>query len=301
MAENETKTPESGSDLFTPAERQYFDSRGDTPIPEPAPAEPAAEVVPEPAPAPAEPTQQETVPYGALAEERARRKESEERARQAELMQARMEERFRAWQDQATPRPTPPRAPPKPDEDIFGAVNHLMREQQRTTGEINNYKQQIAAEQQMQQLGRWAAQAEATFKQTAPDYDDALRHLRESRTNELKTTWGMNDTAVSQQLLTEERQLLVRAAQQQRNPAELAYAIAKQRGYRGKAADTGNLSKQMDIIEAGQQASKTLSSVGGKASGGVEVKLEDLVRMSDAEFAAFKAKYPARYRRLKGG
>src|SRR5262245_825592 len=102
MADNDTAAPSGGTTdsgpLFTPSERAYFDTRGESPIePDQKP-----ELQPEPEQKPEaesqetpSPERQTTVPHGALAEERDKRKQAEDRARQAELQNARMEERFR--------------------------------------------------------------------------------------------------------------------------------------------------------------------------------------------------------------
>jgi hypothetical protein len=137
MAENEKPV---APDPLSPEERAHFDSRGEKEIsPPPAATEPTA---PAPAAAPTPPEKpadvapppadrpQATVPQAALHEERKRRQEAEEKARQIELLNARMEERFRAFRDALTPRPGAPaaEAPPPAAKDIFGAVKHLQRE-----------------------------------------------------------------------------------------------------------------------------------------------------------------------------
>src|SRR5262245_33302722 len=103
MAENETKQKEI--DFLTPDERAYFDSKGekdipaaatpptgDTPPPAQEPAEPTAAE-----PAPTAPEKQREVPQQALHEERKRRQDAEEKARNLEVLNARMEERFRMF------------------------------------------------------------------------------------------------------------------------------------------------------------------------------------------------------------
>jgi signal transduction histidine kinase len=311
MAENEQPAPAAAPDHLTSDERSYFTSRGETPIPEPAPeAAPAAEPTPEPSAAPLEPSVTAAEPSappppkmvdsGALGEERNRRKEAEERARQAEAQQARMEERIRMWQQQQQPRQQLPQQPPNPDQDIFGAVNHVMRTQQQMAQELNATRQQQAQREAITQLEQWGAHQQGEFAKQTPDYFEALTHLRQSRGNELQA-FGLNPQQTAAQLLQEERQLLSFAAQQRRNPAEMAYAFAQQRGYRKGVGNGGNPSQQLDRISAGQQAARSLSGVGGNAGGGAPVGVEELLKMPMAEFAAYKAKNPAKFRRLKGG
>jgi hypothetical protein len=306
----DTEKPEGG--LFTEEERQYFDTRGEKPIP-------AAETAPPPeAPEPTEPIEPKEPPkeaaegeekeppkeerkvdYGALREEREKRKVAEEKAREMELLNARMEERFKAWQDSTRQPPKAPVRPPRADEDIFGAVNHLQRTQEQVNKELEGYKKREAALVQMQELANFAARSANEFKKTTPDYPDAFNFLQDSRKRELET-WGMDEIAIGKQLETETQQLIARAAQAQRNPAEMAYMLAKQRGYSAKQAPAADPVEQLDRIERGQQQNRSMSGTGGNSRAGGEITLSDLVRMPDAEFAAFKSKYPARYRRLKG-
>jgi hypothetical protein len=311
MADEKPAEKSAAPDLFTPEERAHLEQRTpETPpeaaTPEPSAPEAAAEPTATPAPAPAPtapPPRQETVPQAALHEERKRRQEAEERARQIELQNARMAERFQMWQQATAPQSEPP---PSVDKDIFGAVNHLIRQQENTTAEINRYKQQMIADQQMRQLGQWGAQAESAYRRSVPDYDRALQHLRQARMNELRTL-GINEMQAQQQLQNEERQLLIHAAQQRRNPADYAYRMAQQRGYRQNAAPAApaspppNPAQRLNVIEAGQQAARSLTGVGGRAAVNPEMTIDNLTKMSDREFDAWKMKNPAKYRKLKGG
>ena len=315
----ETETTNLGG--LTPEERAHFDSRGEKDIPKQPEAEvtaseqtrqPEQQAEQQQQPEQRQPEQQQTVPQGALHEERKRRQEAEERARQYELLNARMEERFRAFRDAVTPlrQQQQPQAPPDPNRDIFGAVAHVQAEQRQTRAEIENYKRQIQAEDQLKQLRQWGSDAEATYMRDNPDYYQALNHLRQARANELRV-WGMSPSAIGQQLQHEENQLLARAAAERRNPAEMAHELAKQRGYvkaaprqeQGQQQGNGTTRQEVDLnrIEAGQQQSGSLSNMGGGTGRDLgDIEITDLLKMNDQEFGAFIQKYPARFRRLKG-
>ena len=293
-------------------EKAYFDSRGEKDIPAAAQDEPAEPTPQAEAPqaqgasvtSPADTGAQTSVPQAALHEERKRRQEAEEKARQMELLNARMEERFRAFRDAVTPRQQQPQGPPAVDQDIFGAVKHLQQENARTRGEIDNYKRQIQQEDQMKALKQWGADNEAAFVRANVDYYEALKYLRNARAKDLQV-WGMSPSAIGTQLAHEESQLLARAAAERRNPAEMAYALATQRGYSAPApaANSGDQRQQVDLnrIEAGQRQSSSLSNVGGGAGRDVgDIEIEDLLKMNDKEFGDFIEKYPGRFRRLKG-
>jgi len=326
MAEEAVKQKEMDLGPFTKEERAYFDSKGEQPIPVASPptgdvATPPAQTPapPDGVPPPAEPVSSAEaapekpthVPVATLQEERKRRQDAEEKARQIELLNARMEERFRAFRDAMTPRQQAAQPPPDPNRDIFGAVSHMQAEQRATRAEIDNYKRQIQAEDQLKQLQDWGRNAEHAYVQQNPDYYQALHHLRQTRARELQV-WGMSPSAIGDQLKHEENQLLARAAQERRNPAEMAHALAKQRGYGaappppqppqpGKpVAANPQAYVDLDRIAAGQQQSGTLSTVGGSAATGSDLEPGEILRMSDGEFANYIAKHPAHWRRMRG-
>src|SRR5215510_405964 len=307
MPEAETTVSTESPAGFTPAEQRYFDSRGETGLdapaePKEAPAAEPAQSAPEGQQATQEAPEGEDKPrkfveHGAFHEERSRRKALEAELQNHKIMMARMEERYRAL----SPQPQQPKPPPAPSEDIFGAVDHLIAEHKNTRAEIDAYKQRMAAEEQWNNLARRTSAQEEAFKKDHPDYDDAWRHLVESRTAEMRYL-GANDQQIVQALQNDARSLMVQAFRAQKNPGELVYEFARQRGYTKKEAKAAadEINDRLDVIEAGQRASKSLSTVGGKAGGG-EVTLSDIARMSDAEFGAFKEKNPAKWRRLRGG
>src|SRR6266540_3891732 len=165
MADDTNVAPEGG-DLFSPDERAYFESRGEKPLPAekpateaPPPADDEPKERPEPTEAiepregePKEPSKDERkVDYGALSEERSKRKAAEDKAREFELLNARMEERFKAWQDSTRPPPQQPKRAPRADEDIFGAVNHIQRTQEQQAKELDAYKKREAAAAQVRE------------------------------------------------------------------------------------------------------------------------------------------------------
>ena len=295
-------------------EKAYFDSRGEKDIPvtpTEAPAVPTEKPAVEEAPStvasspqPADTAAQATVPQAALHEERTRRQQAEERARQMELLNARMEERFRTLRETVTPRQQP-QGPPAVDQDIFGAVKHMQQEQARTRSEIEGYKRQIQQEDYTKQLTDWGRNVEIEFRRVNPDYQQALDHLRQARGRQLQI-WGMSPSAIDYQLKHEEIQMLARAAAERRNPAEMAYRLAQEAGYRRGAAqqqpqDSQRHEIDLNRIEAGQRQSGTLSNVGGGGGRDIgDIEANDLLKMSDKEFGAWIDKHPAQFRRLKG-
>jgi hypothetical protein len=310
------ETKPAPPDLFTPEERAHLEQRAPETPPEPQAPTPSETTAVEPAPAPAQAPppspRQETVPQAALHEERKRRQEAEERTRQIELDNTRWQERFRMWQQTAAPQPS---LPPEPDKDIFGAVNHVMREQQNMAAKISQYEEQIATQQRMRQLGEWATQAENVYRQRVPDYDKALGFLQQAREKELRIL-GKNAMEARQQRQKEEQNLVILAAQQRQNPAHYAFQMALERGYRRQQAPQASQASQapnpgapanpqghvdLNRIAAGQQAASSLTGVGGRASAGPEMTIENLLKMNGRELDAYKVKHPAKYRKLLGG
>lgn len=302
---------EAPSDTITPEERAQM--RGEA-------ADTEVAVEPEKVEADKAKPEQKTEPekrmvdYGALAEERGRRRETEAQLRASEVEKARMEERFRAFVQQTQP-PRP--KPPDPEQEPFEAVKHLWAENQRINGKISAYEQHEAnrqrAEVQRQHAARqwdavttWTKQQEQAFREKVPDYDDAVQHLLNERAAELRYL-GANDLQIGETIRREAQMMAMQAAQIGKNTGEMVYEFAKRRGYQkrerapnGQFKGQGDdLAQKLDTIEAGQSQAKTLSSVGGQAGGG-EVTLKDLAGMSDDDFEAYKTKYPARYRRLMG-
>src|SRR5262245_56730006 len=208
MSDVDTVASEAPESHLSSQEQAYFDSRGEkgldateggggAAIEAPKQVDTVAKEEPL-APANGE-DKARKVDYGALAEERGKRKALEERVRQFELRQAQWEGRLHAAQPQDKPK-----APPAPEEDIFGAVAHLIEQNKATRGEIEAYKRHRAAEEQWQALGRQTAAAEASFKEKNPDYDEAWAHLIESRVGEMR--WlGASDAQIQQKLQQDAR------------------------------------------------------------------------------------------------
>lgn len=300
-----TESTESTESTFTPAEQAYFSSRGsdmtawEAPEKAPEPAEPAkpseeeapeAETAPEPAEpvaeAPEKKEKQSTVPLAALHEEREARKRAEKAYQ--ELMET-LNKRFAEPEKE----PEEPKGPPSPEDDIFEAVKYTqeqlkaIREAQE---ESKRREQQAASYQQFYQTTRTAEQE---FAAKVPDYNDALGHLRTLRVQELQA-FGVTDAqAIERDIAQQAQAIAAHALRMGKNPGELAYALAKTRGYQPKV--TAAVS-QVDKAEA-KAASMSLSKGGGSSPAG-EVSVERVLKMSDEEFIEWKAKNPAKWRKM---
>lgn len=141
--------------------------------------------------------------------------------------------------------------------------------------------QKQTTKQEHEEMGRYAATQETEFKTKTTDYDDAMTFLKTSRAGEYAAV-GHTPEQIAQ-LLERDILLISRAAfTGKKNPAEMAYSIAKARGYQPKAAtQTGE--QRLDNVRRGQEASRSLSNAGGSAR--AKTGIDALLGMSDAEFA----------------
>lgn len=142
-------------------------------------------------------------------------------------------------------------------------VQHLAaREQQRET---HAYTAQIDQREQ-QMLSQAITASEAEYKQTVPDYDDAVKHLVQARAMELQV-YGMSPQEIQQAISQEAYDLAATALRQNRSPAEVAYEVAKYRGYRPNQGQqqTNQGVAQIEAINRGQAQSRSLGGAGGAA------------------------------------
>ena len=233
---------------------------------------------------------QKLVPLAALHEERERRKE-------LRLSMDRMEERFQQILQKIQAPPTPPAAePPVPDlnEDPAGNLHQRLQAAERALQEYAE-KERLTAEQdaQLEQqrrlIGYYKGQA-AEFKTENADFDDAYDHWVASRKADFEAA-GYGPDEADGIINQEEMALVMRAAQQGKNPAGFVYAQAKLRGYTGpKPAESPpetpppNAAEKLEVVAAGQEATSLLQGGGQTPPGDT---LEALAAIEDdAEFAA---------------
>jgi hypothetical protein len=253
------------------------------------------------------PKKDTVVPYGALHEERQRRKqwEADAKAKDAQLQQflSVQAQRDQEWQvaqqrmaQVLAARDQPP--PPTKESDPLGYVAHtaeqtamqvqqLARQQwERDQWQAQQQQQYAARAQQEQQVQRFVQTvtgSEAQFRETHPDYDHALTFAVTQRAKELRAG-GWDEENAWKTAGADARRLAAEWFQRGENPAARAYAYAQAMGYRPSAVDA----EQMH--DEGYKASKP--SGGGSSRGRVSVRQiaamtpTQLARMSDEEFKA---------------
>jgi DNA repair exonuclease SbcCD ATPase subunit len=230
----------------------------------------------------AEEVEEKEIPRIPLPELQAERKKRQET--QAELQAerekfARLDERLNIINEKLAPQE--PEIPAY-EEDPF---EHL-RQRENQTGEtiedlkkqMEEYNQQNEAQRAQQELTQRVVHSENEFRKVHADYDDAIQHLREGRAKEYMAM-GINDPAQIENMLNQEAVQLAQMAQHNNtNLPEMAYNIAKSRGYQGKTQVD-----KLDNVEKGQAKSTSLSNAGGSEERVLD--LEVLANMDDDDFS----------------
>ena len=221
---------------------------------------------------PSQDKNQRMVNYGALSEERGKRKELESKL-------AQMEGRFQEFMERAAPK-EPEATIPEFDED---PAEHLRMSQEVTQRTVQSLAEQQAQEveqrYQRQQIDAFAGrlkQSEADFAKANPSYEDAASFLRDSRKAEYKML-GWQEHEVESKLIEETIMLGIDAERRGISPAQRFYDIAKGRGFQPKAGSpVSNLQQVKD--------NQGTTSLGSNGVSPRRATLADLADMNDDEF-----------------
>lgn len=225
------------------------------------------------------------VPLEALHEERMKRKELKERLEK-------QEQRFQEFLQKVSPRD-------EPKEPVFeNETDRLRYEQQQLAKSVQEQQRFVdeqrraAHENQRVQsvINVYQTKAEQYAKQN-PAFTEAYRFLLESRKNEYLAV-GYTPDQVAQLLANDELAIVHKAMEDEADPAERIFNIAKARGFTQKP----KAAEKIENIEKGMNKSKTLSSVSGSSP--KTLTLEMLSEMSEDEFS--KLSYDD-IRRIAGG
>lgn len=313
MADKEP-APEAEIDVDALDDAAFADLKGkmageidtDTP-PEPDKAPEATKVAdadkpaPEPNAAKAEDDddpKSETVPHGQFHRERERRKE-------AERLRAEADERFTKLAArvaeltavQAKPADELAKTDDLPDEaNPLEQIAWLVKEVREGRMSREEAQKQAREEGERHEYAQRVKAVEDDFKTRQPDYDEALQFAAKSRDEELQLMYPLSTPEQRQQfVLREWGQITQQALQAGINPAERAYQFAVKRGYRKAEPEPTVESKTVvDEITEREETRKAALSL-GKTGGGVTqtgaISPEQLLDMSDDEFAAYKAKH----------
>jgi hypothetical protein len=190
-------------------------------------------------------------------------------------------------------------APPQaiPDVSVDPVANF-----DRRIGDLTAQNQQVlqnmqaaqARQEQQAQIHRLTnavQMQEAQFVQTAPDYNEAVNHLREVRKQEL-IAFGYDEDQAAQEAQNELVRTAFQLAAQGKNPAQVAYNLAKVRGYVVKTQSGPQK------IESQQRVGAASRTLGGGGAVSNKLTAEALLNMDDAEFEALSK---SQWRTAMGG
>jgi len=225
-----------------------------------------------------------------LKAEAAERAKQEMEARYAADM-ARLNERLAIIAQQTTKPQEPQQQAPQIPDINTDPIGHFQAKQEileRKLQEAEGWRkqtQQVSQQQEvLQKIGTEVSRLEQEFAKTTPDYAQAQQHLFESWAREAQLMGAAPEEAIRFWSM----QIVQRAGQQNKNPAQVAYELAKQRGYAGPAPKPQPQAPQgpnLDTIQRGLAVSKSTSAAPGKAAPSGTPTIEALLQMDDEEFA----------------
>lgn len=198
---------------------------------------------------PEKPKEENKVNYGALHEERMRRKEASERAKRAEERAAELERQLQRFMQ--------PRQEENLDDD---PVETLKQRQDRIEKFLAAQANQSIEQSNDAKYWNKVKESELAYKRDVPDFDDAVKFLADSRLDELKDL-GWSDAEAQKVLKDEIKWIADKAYADEVNPAERFYNLAKRRGYNSQAkGEPKDISadEKLDNIKRGMETNKQL-------------------------------------------
>lgn len=197
---------------------------------------------------------------------------------------------LKAWREQQERKPAAKDdGPPDPIVDPVGAIQ-WQQEQWRSQQEARQREEQEArtrevSQREVHEIRDWGVEQESDFRDEHADYDDAATHFAQARIQELADIGMPNPQSA---FLNELLELTRTAKSTGKNPAEMIYKLAANRGF-GKKSAVANL----DRVRSGQEQARSLSSGGGRPNSGGSPTYESVNKLKGAAweqgFAALRA------------
>lgn len=273
---------------IAPSDAELRGPVDDTPAPRVEAPEPAAAAATEEAAPPeAAPRQADTrVPVAALIEERKRAQT--ERA-ERERLQAALDAQGKQFAElMATLKPPPaPAKVPNRDENPVEYLEHLNQTTAAELADLKAWREQRAQAETAQQreaefMGRYR-QAVSEFAQQTPDFGHAYEHVADSLARDYQEA-GYSPAEATAEARRREAEIVSKAFRDGANPAERIYKLAKARGF-SAVAPQRVAEQQIDTIERGQQAARSLGAAPSARGGDGPMTMERLAAMSEDEIA----------------
>lgn len=157
-----------------------------------------------------------------------------------------LKEQLAALQNPPKAKPAAPDFTADPKGYVDHTVSAALEQLEAATKPVKETAERADAAASQAQFMQALATAEQSFVSTTPDYFEALQHVRNLREAELVTLHpDVPVQQVRQFMAQEELQLAANLMRAGRNPSEVAYGLAKARGYTPKqaraAAEVANL------------------------------------------------------------
>lgn len=221
--------------------------------------------------------EQKQVPLAALHEERARRKEMQQRLDQMEMARQRdMQVLNERLQQLINPAKQLPPVQEDPIGNFDARLSEVTQTNQQLLQTIQQERQQRAQVEHIQTLAQGLKAREEQFVAQNPDYQSAIDHMTSMRVRELQAMGASEEQAVNREY-QERAQAALTWANNGMNPAEVAYNLAKARGFQPKPT----ASQKIETQQRGMAASRSLGSGGGVSNA---LTAESILKMTDAEF-----------------
>jgi hypothetical protein len=264
-----------------------------------------------------------SVPLQELITERRKRQDIEAEIQEQRQNNAVLNERVRnLWENQQrtaqqqTQNSAPKEEVPDPDEDPLGHANYkinrlesqlrgVAQQAQRQQHQQQQQAQQNAASTEQQGIVGQSQNLQTQFAASNPDYWDAYQFLENTRTQEL-TAMGYNDSQAAEVVANERGMIVTQSLIRDQNgtvtgwkhnPAEVAYKLAKMRGFAAPAPAAPVVAQvsgqdKFNMAATGSVAGASVGSSGSGAPASGAPTLESIANMSDKDFEKFSRTNP---------
>lgn len=236
--------------------------------------EPEKQAEPDPTP---EPSRPEHVPFATFLQEKNARRDAERQSRE-------LTERLKALEEKLDKVVSPPETPPDPQEDPFGAVQHELKSVKAQLETQAKTQEERDRERGYQEAQTQLNQMEKDFAEKNPDYWEAARFLRDFqyRTYEaLGVPEDQRDEAFRNEMIS----FVTNTMNTGRNPFEVAYNLAKTRGFTPKQMGEAQKKAERQVKDTARklQGSATLQGESGKPHKD-RIDVADAANLDEAEF-----------------
>lgn len=226
------------------------------------------------------PEVKKVVPLAALHEERRERQRLQRQIEENQRAHAEAMQRINQRLEALVPKQQAPNKDESPVDYLDHRLNEVALTQRQILERDQQREQAHAQTQALERVKSVVMETAAAFRESTPDFSDALKHLNETRTRQLAVL-GVPEDEARAQATRELDQAAIQWTVNGKNAAQIAYEFAKAQGYTPKAQQSA--ADKITAQQKGTAAARSLGG-GGAVSAG-KLTAEALANMSDAEFA----------------